>query len=256
VVVLHMNSFEKHEIAHLSPSSCNLFVGSPAMFVLQKCLKRNFGVGPAAHRGTSVESGIAHGLMNPSASITECSDLALDQFRKLTALAGDHRTPKEAAAVPEMVQVGLRELRPYGPPTSLQGAVSYEVEGLGVPLIGYYDFEWESHGVLTDLKTSFALPGAIKTNHARQVSLYKAARGDNLSARVTYVTPKKSATYQLENSREHLDALCRVALTIQKFLSTSEDPLELASMVTPDIDGSFYFNDPMARAAAYEVWGV
>ena len=64
-----MNPFEVYDIRHLSPSSCNTFIASPAMFVLQKCLKRSTSVGPAAHRGTSVESGIAHGLVNPSASL-------------------------------------------------------------------------------------------------------------------------------------------------------------------------------------------
>ena len=124
-----------------------------------------------------------------------------------------------------------------------------------MPLIGYYDFEWENHGVLTDLKTSHALPSAIKINHARQVALYRAARGDNLSARITYVTSKKSATYALENPREHIATLGKIALAVQKFLSVSSDPMELASMVVPDVD-SFYFNDPASRQAAFDIWGI
>jgi len=248
-----MNAFAAHGIEHLSPSSCNTFIASPAMFVLQKCLKRSMPVGAAAFRGTAVEHGVSVGL--GGASEADAIKAAQDNFSALSALSPDPRKEKEGDSIADMVKVALAELRGYGPPTSSQGHVTYEVEGLAVPLIGYYDFEWENHGVLTDLKTSHALPSAIKINHARQVALYRAARGDNLSARVTYVTPKKSATYALENPREHIVALGKIALAVQKFLSVSSDPLELASMVVPDVD-SFYFNDPASRQAAFEIWGI
>lgn len=248
-----MNPFEAHGIEHLSPSSCNTFIASPAMFVLQKCLKRSMPVGAAAFRGTAVEHGVSLGLSG--ASEADAIKAAQDNFSALSALSSDPRRDKEADSIADMVKVALAELRGYGPPTSSQGHVSYEVEGLAVPLIGYYDFEWENHGVLTDLKTSHALPSAIKINHARQVALYRAARGDNLSARITYVTSKKSATYALENPREHIATLGKIALAVQKFLSVSSDPMELASMVVPDVD-SFYFNDPASRQAAFDIWGI
>ena len=81
------------------------------------------------------------------------------------------------------------------------------------------------------------------------------SRGNNLDARVTYVTSKKCATYHLENVEQHVQALNKIALTIQKFLSLSNDAEELASIVVPEVD-SFYFADPMARKAAYDVWGL
>lgn len=251
-----MSPFEVYDIHHLSPSSCNTFIASPAMFVLQKCLKRSTSVGPAAHRGTSVESGIAHGLVNPLASLADCVAITQAEFSKLTSLMpADAKIDKEAAGLAGMVEQGLNELRPYGVPTGLQGAISYDVEGLAVPLIGYYDFLWEDKGVLVDLKTTHALPSKISINHARQVSLYRAALGDNLSARITYATSKKVATYELENPREHLEVLAKVGRAIQRFLSISSDPMELASLVVPDVD-SFYFNDPITRQAAFDVWGI
>jgi hypothetical protein len=250
-----MSPFEKYDIPHLSPSSCNTFTASPAAFILQKCLKKTNPVGPAAHRGTASESGIAYGLQNPTASVDECIAVAREEFNKLTAIMFDNNVDKERNALGDFVRMGLEELRSYGPPSSLQGHITHEVEGLAVPLIGYYDFEWEHKGVLIDLKTAHQLPSKIKMPHARQVSLYKAARGDNLSARITYTTPKKVATYELENHREHLKALETIALTIQRFLSLSDDPLELASYVVPDVD-SFYFNDAATRQTVFEIWGV
>jgi hypothetical protein len=185
----------------------------------------------------------------------ECQAVARKEFDHLAALSADPRRDKESASIADMVAQGLEELRPYGKPSSTQGKIEYQVEGLAVPLIGFYDFEWQDHGILVDLKTTHALPSKISTNHARQVALYVAARGDNLNARITYVTPKKSATYALENAREHVKSLERVALTIQNFLSKSDDPKELASLVVPDVD-SFYFNDPAVRQKAFEIWGL
>jgi hypothetical protein len=72
---------------------------------------------------------------------------------------------------------------------------------------------------------------------------------------LAYVSTKKSAVYELENIPEHLKALSQIGLAIQKFLSISDDPQELASLIMPDVD-SFYFSDPITRQAAFEVWGV
>jgi hypothetical protein len=248
------NPFEVYDLQHLSPSACNLFASSPAMFVLEKCMKKRSPVGAAAYRGTAVEAGIVEGLLNGTDDAT-CVKLAEAEFNKLTALSGDSRREKEAGAIGDMVKMGLSELRPYGRPTSTQGKIEYKIEGLMVPMIGFYDVEWSNHGILTDIKTTHALPSKISTSHARQVALYCAARGNNLDARLTYVTPKKVATYHLENVGQHVLALEKIALTIQRFLSISNDPAELAAIVVPEVD-SFYFADPMARKAAYDVWGL
>ena len=248
------NPFEKYNIEHLSPSSCNLFTASPAAFVMQKVLGKRSSVGAAAHRGTAVEAGIAFAL-NSNGDVNGAIDVTKTEFNRLTSLSTDPRQDKEAAALADMVIVGYKELAGYGKPSSMQGKIEYKVEGLAVPMIGFYDFEWEHHGVLVDLKTTHALPSKISTNHARQVALYVAARGDNLDARITYVTSKKSATYQLENKREHVEALGRIALTIQRFLSITDDPYELASLIVPDVD-SFYFGDTTSRQQAFDIWGL
>jgi PD-(D/E)XK nuclease superfamily len=251
----HMkNNFEKFGIEHLSPSSCNLFVASPAAFVMQKVMGKRSSVGASAHRGTAVEAGIAF-AMNSSGDVAGAIETCKQEFNRLTSLSTDPRQEKEAAAIADMVIVGYKELAGYGKPTSMQGKIEYKVEGLAVPMIGFYDFAWEDHGILIDLKTTHALPSKISTSHARQVALYIAALGDNMSARVTYVTSKKSATYELENKREHVEALGKIALTIQRFLGITDDPCELASLVAPDVD-SFYFGDTTSRQQAFDIWGL
>jgi hypothetical protein len=250
-----MNAFESHGIEHLSASTCNMFASSPAMFVLTKVLKRPNVVGAAAHRGSAVEEGITAGLMDQRLDVLQCAGIALDKFKTLTALCGDSRLEKEQGAVPMMVEQGLNALRPYGVPSSAQGEIRFEVEGLSVPFIGFYDFEWNDGKVLIDLKTTHALPSQINNAHARQLALYHAARGGNSDAQIAYVTPKKYAVYRLENPADHVKALSKIGLSIQKFLSITKDPDELASLVVPDVD-SFYFADPLTRKAAFDVWGV
>lgn len=249
-----MTPFEKHGIAHLSPSSLNTFAASPAVFVLDKLLKRKGKVGAAAHRGTAVELGVAHGL-STGAPDEECVEKAINEFWRLTAMLADSRADKERDAIPDMVKLALDQLRPYGPPTSMQGRVELNVCGLQVPIIGFYDFEWANHKIIVDLKTTHALPSQIKLAHARQVALYSAFRNHDYDPRLAYVTSKKAAVYRLESAEEHMKSLERIALSVQKLLSVSDDPREIAMMLAPDIE-SFYFNDPDVRRAAFEIWGV
>lgn len=249
-----MNVFHRIGMEHLSPSTCNLFASSPAMFVLEKIFKKKSSVGCAAHRGTAVETGIVFGLCN-DATLEACQELAKREFEKLTALSGDPRRDKEGAALTDMVELGLKELKPYGCPTSTQGEVEFHFEGIDVPLIGRFDLFWEDSGIILDIKTIHALPSKIKTAHARQVAFYAMASGQNYDARITYITPKKVVTYRLENINEQLNSLRQISKSIQDFLSVSADPKELAALVVPDID-SFYFSDPITRQAAYDLWGI
>ena len=125
--------FAAHGIEHLSSSSCNLYEASPAAFLLSYVFKKKGQVGAAAHRGTSVESGIVHGLTT-GASVKECVDVAEKEFWKLNVLSDDPRSEKEKLAVGEMVKIGLQELSPYGKPTSTQGKIEYRIDALSVPL--------------------------------------------------------------------------------------------------------------------------
>ena len=241
--------FERH-----SPSSLNLFCASPSMFVLEKVLGRRQPVGSPAHRGTAVEDGVTVGLLNPDASIEACTDAAFKTYDRITALSGDKRRAEYRATIPDMVKSALEELRPYGIPTHTQQFVSWKPEGLAYPIVGYLDYRWEQHGILVDLKTTEKLPSSIKIPHARQVALYATMTGDNVDARLTYCTPKKRATYQLENTRDHLSALHQIALRCEAFLALSEDPEFFKSITIPDLD-SFYWGGP-ARQLAFEHWGI
>lgn len=244
-----MSKLERH-----SPSSLNLFCASPAMFVLERVLGKRQPVGVPAHRGTAVEAGVALGLADLTASLETCTAIAQRKYRELTALSPDPRREKYGDDIPGMVERSLHELRPYGVPTRMQGYVEWRPEGLQFPIVGYFDFAWEQHGIITDLKTTGAMPSQVKVGHARQVALY--AMSDNLDARVTYCTPKKAVTYSVESIRDHREALRQIAMTVERFIALfPDDPAKLAGIVSPDLE-SFYWTAPEARQIAFEQWAV
>lgn len=242
------------KLDHHSPSSLNLFCASPAMYVLERVLGHRQPVGTPAHRGTAVEAGVALGLMagaDDDASVVE----ALKVYDRLTALSADARRATHREDIDGMVRSALAELRPYGKPSSAQGKIVWQPEGLAAPILGYYDFRWDDHGLIVDLKTTERLPSEIKVAHARQVALYAVGGGDNFEGRLSYVTPKKRATYRLENTKDHLAALASIARVVERFLSLSDDPAFFTSITVPDLE-SFYWGSPVARQKAFETWAV
>ncbi|MCO5129759.1 MAG: PD-(D/E)XK nuclease family protein [Xanthobacteraceae bacterium] len=242
------------KIQRHSPSSLNLFCASPSMFVLERIMGIRQPVGAPAHRGTAVEDGVTAGLMDPTKPLDDCYAVAIKKYDAITALSGDKRREEYRDTIPAMVKTALEELRPYGVPSHCQQFVEWKPDGLKYPIVGYLDYRWEHHGIVVDLKTTGALPSSIKIPHARQVALYSTQTGDNVDARLAYVTPKKRATYQLENTRDHLNALHQIALRCEAFLAMSNDPEFFTSITCPDVE-SFYWGGN-ARQLAYKHWNI
>ena len=244
---------ERHGLQHWSVSTLNMAQADKALFLLK--LKGFRGsVGAAAHRGTASELGLVMGLMDPAAALADCQAAAVKEFDRLTALSGDPNREKERDAVPGIVEQALTELRPYGVPSHTQLKIEWRHPDLALPFIGYADLYYEQAGIVVDLKTQLRLASEISSQHARQVSLYCAAISDNLDGRITYATPKKCATYQVENMREHVDTLVNIAQRVERFLSISDDIDELCKLVIPNTDLFYY--DAATRQKAFEVFGI
>lgn len=245
---------ERHGLKHLSASTLNLFQNAPGLFILEKLMGKKQPVGCAAHRGNAVEAGIIIGLNNPDAPLEDCIAHAVKEFDRLSALSTDPNREKERKGIAGMVEHGLAELRPYGKPSHYQREVIWTHPDMPLPMKGYIDLQYEEHGIITDIKTTFRVPSEISETHARQVASYGYATSDNIDLRLTYISDKKAVTYRLENAREHLNAMVKIAQALERFLSISDDPAELAKYIAVDF-GSFYWSDPNARRAGFEVWG-
>jgi hypothetical protein len=226
-----MNGFALHGLDHLSATSLNLYAAAPALWVVEKLLRRRAPVGCAAHRGTAVEHGVSLGLFDPALAVADCQAAALAEFDRLAALSADPNRGKEREGIPGLVETALAELRAYGPPTpppegQRQHRVEVVLPEVPVPLIGYQDFVWDAHGIVLDLKTQLRLASEISPAHARQGAVYVA--GTNRQMRFCYATPKKLAVYALEDAAAPLVMLRHIALRLERFLRVSRDPAELA----------------------------
>lgn len=236
-----------------SPSSLNLFAASPALFVLEKIIGiRQPGSAPM-YRGTAVEDGVTHGLLNPEAPMSDCVDVAFKKYDMITALSTDTRREDYRSTMPAMVESALLELRPYGIPSQCQGFIEWKPEGLKFPVVGFFDYHWQEHNITVDLKTTEKLPSSVKVPHARQVSLY--VTSNNAAARIAYITPKKQAVYAVENIDAHRKALHAMAIKCEAFLALSEDPEFFKSITLPDLE-SFYWSGPPMRQIAFEHWAI
>lgn len=223
------------------------------MFVIEYLIGERQQVGAPAHRGSAVEDGVSHGLSDLTAPLRDCIEVAQIKYDSLMALSGDPRREKYRETVSDMVTSALKELREYGKPDGMQGLVEWKPEGLKLPIVGYYDYQWTRHGIVADLKTTERMPTEIKINHARQVSLY--VGGSNMAGHLIYCTPKKLEAYRLENAQEHREQLRKIAVIVESLLTLSDDPRYYLKLFAPALD-SFYFNTPEARATAYRLWGI
>ena len=235
-----------------SPSSLNLFAASREMFVLEKILGRRQGGSAPMYRGIAVEDGVTHGLLNPDAPMEVCVAVAHKTWDTKTALMTDARGETFRGDIAGMVKLAVNELRPYGVPDKCQTAHEWHPEGLKYPIFGYSDYEWSDHGITVDLKTTGAMPSKIKEAHARQVAFY--CTSNNAAARVTYCTPKKVATYAVEDIDKHRAAYVEMAKACERFLALSDDPQFFVSITSPDVE-SYYWGGSM-RHVAHEVWKV
>jgi hypothetical protein len=252
------NAFERHGITHLSASSVNLFIAQPALWCVSYLLKRRTGVGPAAHRGTSIEAGVEAGLFDPAMPVEECQKIALAKFHGLTRLSSDGRIEKERETIAPSVEVALAELRQYGIPEktadgSRQHKIELTIPGVAVPVWGFLDFWFADHGIIVDLKSTARIPSEVTPPHARQGAVY-ASWGSNQQVRMAYVSSKKVACYVVPDVDHHRAAFVQAAQAIENLLSLSDDGEKLTRCFSPDLT-SFYWGDASARALAQEIWG-
>ena len=242
------NHFERFGIAHLSPSSLNLYAANPSLWCLRYLYKVDDAMGPAAHRGTAVEDGLSHWLQTHD--ITASANIALDRFASLTHEMPGPETEAERANILPMLVQAQAACKEYGNPEKRQLRVEHLVDGVAVPIIGYSDFEWRTFGI--DLKTTKQCPSQPRDEHVRQVSLY--AKCASKPFRLVYVTGKKSATYQVgdNTAANGLADLERIARSVQHLLARSETPDEAAQIFSPDY--SDFRWSPTTRDSAQQVW--
>lgn len=237
-------SFERHGIAHLSPSSLSLWTANPALWVGRYLLKWRDEGSPAMFRGTAVEAGLSaylHGAENgPEIARNNFEANALGQ-------ADDDWEQARAEIGPMFEQAKVAMKGRFDSKPFTQKKVLHWVDGIPVPFLGYLDFQWPEIEVL-DLKTTNRIPSEAKADHAAQVGLY--CRSERTAGRLLYVSKSKSASYTLseEEASAAFEPMIRAAKSLSYFLSHVRDGREALAMLPLNFE-DFRWSDNTKKLA-------
>lgn len=208
-----MHAFQKHNIDHLSASSLNLWRESPGIWAVRYLANVKDDGNAAMWRGSAVENGMAAILRGEGGM--DAVDLAHQSFD----LNAQGEITDEIAAERDLIMQMVCQCtkwQPPGPLNATQLKVEHCLNDIPIPVIGYLDFAFD--GLDVDLKTTKAIPSKPRPDHARQVALYRAARGRN--GGVLYVSAKRYAYYPIddETMEAALAELAADAQSLYQFL--------------------------------------
>ena len=166
---------------------------------------------------------------------------------------------KERDAIGPMVRLAVEELEKYGKPSfSIDGSqqkvsITCKGDGWKIPIIGYLDLVYPDHGLVVDLKTTMRMPSVMAQSHKRQRCIYQRCVGGNQQVKFLYVTPKKSGWLEDGDVDAELATVKAHCNRLERFLSVSDDPQYLASIVPVD-PTHFYWSDCIDQRK--EIFGI
>tara|TARA_R110002020_G_scaffold380766_2_gene591942 strand:- start:2392 stop:3063 length:672 start_codon:yes stop_codon:yes gene_type:complete len=130
-----------------------------------------------------------------------------------------------------------------------QEKVEVQLDDMPIPIMGYIDFRFKDK--IVDLKTTTRMPSKPTEAQKRQMAFYSMAYPKN-TVDLFFATPKDYKKFKLDNLSVYKKQLKKVAFSIEKFLSISDDKHELASLVYPNFD-SWTWSDKLKQEAK-KIW--
>jgi hypothetical protein len=261
---LHIESvWQKWGIPHLSASSINTWIASPAKLIASKILKVEFPPGVAAMRGIAVEAGLVALAMEHDLpvdmAIRIASDVIAKEFQRHGIEPTDPAAQLELQRTGACIRMGADAVRQHGMPLTVQptdnGAQQHRIEydlGVGIPVIGFLDLKFL--GGIVDIKSTSRLPSKMSAPHARQFSLYASATGMRTAG--LYVSPNGVKLLEVLDIEVHLQTLRAAAHRLACFLSSFESTEHLVAACPPPDLSSFYWTSPKERSIAQTVFGI
>lgn len=242
--------FTRHGVKWLSPSSLNLFQSCPSFWVAKYLFGIKDEFGQKGARGTAIEAGLDVWLYGNRGDFATAHATALQNFSLNTGGQCDDEHEEQRALIGPMLLQATTELKDVPTPNARQLKIEHRFDDIEVPVIGYIDYIWDDWGL--DLKTTERMPSKPKPEHARQVSIYSAAKGKPF--KLLYVTDKKRAMYPVFETEidSALKDMRRIALAMRTVLSRADSPAEVAGCYAPDYE-AFYWNETTKKASE-EIW--
>ena len=241
--------FKAHGINYLSPSSINTYINDTSLWVARYLFKIKSSSGASAVRGIATEFVLAdkyekgvfdYNLLDVK-FMSLCAESGID--------LGDIKTAKEKKLLKDFGSV-IDENFDYKNLEAYQEKVEVPIDDMPVPIMGYIDFRFKDK--IVDLKTSTRMPTRPTEAQKRQMALYSMAY-PNSSVDLFFATPKEHKKFTLKNLTLYKKQLRKVALSIQKFLSISDDKHELASLMYPNLDSWLWSG---MKEEANKIWSV
>lgn len=221
--------FSRHGIKHLSPSALNTWRASPGIWALRYLGNIKDDGNAAMWRGSAVENGLA--AIFRGAKLEEAIDIAEQAFD----LNAQGEIAEEISAERDLIAPMLKQCLHWTPPSAFNAAqlkVEHYFEGLSVPVIGYLDFAFD--GIDVDLKTTKACPSSPRSDHVRQVALYRVARRRH--GGILYVTGKRHQYFEIDSQmmENALNELHADALSLMSFLARFQTAREAIQCLPMD----------------------
>jgi hypothetical protein len=254
-----VDPFAWHEIQQVSPSLVGYLQTDVAFALLQAvpAIRCRAQATPSAIRGRALDKALAFVAYRPDAPddvVVEHADRVFHDQERDELAKGVAFDPAELGGEREALAGYLRaavpHIRQWGPPLQSQVRVECEVEGLGVPLVGYADLLYPDR--VRDLKTTERMPSSPSARHCKQVAPYAVATG--AAPWLDYVTVREMRSFRVEDPAQYLQQVVAVLFAFRRLLATSRDIAEVCAHVAPNLENWCW--DDVTRAAARQIWGV
>lgn len=248
--------FRQHGVEYLSPSALGRFQDDPAYGMMQLFPQTRVSDPPGvwAARGTAIDRALTSAAYNQQADDETILAFALrvydDEMTRIGLDPESDEVKAERENVPLYVRSALPEIRRWGPPEQDQCKVELRLDGIEVPLIGYYDLRYPAR--ITDMKTTTRMPGKPEGRHARQVSVYGIAAGRE--PWLTYIGRKEVRSFPVRDVRQRLAEVGGAVRAIRSLLAVSADHIAVLRCTAPNYD-AFVWRSETARERARDLWG-
>ena len=235
---------------HFSPSHINDFIERRAKWYLTRVRGFKTTMGVFAHRGTAVEAGVVHGLLN------DCphNEAVAEATRMYSSLcAGLTDTESVGASIPAMVESLIEELHPLGKPESIQRKIEGTFRATGdTPWIGYTDIEFPDF--IVDIKTKKTTPNGLTGGWKRQGAFY--SQRTNKPVKFVCAIARKKVTIKTieltpEDAKTGIAEIEYYATALKSILALGDEMM--AHICAPE-PGDWMLKDKEFYDLAVKVW--
>ena len=246
---MHESAFEMHGVKYLSPSQINLFISSPAKWLVNVAGYKDKIYKPAFTYGNAVEIGITKSVTE-GISIKESLDLANEEFSRIEQEAKQSKSEydlegatKKQAHLKTTLETVIPVYKDLGKPIAAQKKVEHYLDCIPIPLFGILDLEYDH--CVRDLKTT-AMKPKMNSNYSRQLTVYHLATEKKPVIDYVYTTTKISEliSFDVVDINMHKKFIENTVTKMMFMLSLSDDMREVCQLsnLTPDLSNDNWWN--------------